>query len=379
MKKIKICFLHQNIVCGGADKALLDLVTLMDKERFDITVFAIQGGGEWEPRFENLGIKVINPYSNLQLDTKNPLKEIVNLLKTKKIEKIKKKGGTGLLDFCCNERFDVIVSYHLNNFCRFAPFVKYNAKTVKFIHGDAGTNDYFREKVLQLKAYVNRFDKVVCVSEAANKSFKEITGRTDGVVACHNPVVADDIIQKSNEKADIPQDKFVCAVGRFEREKGFPRLVRVHKKLLDAGAQHKLVIIGEGYEREAIEKEIANTKTQDSVILTGYCDNPYPYIKNSYFTVCSSYTEGLHIVSLESLCLGVPVVSAYPTVGELFGEELCGIVTENDDDSLCAGMYKMLSDKDFYETTKAAAKRRSEFFATRQMVEKVENIFKELV
>lgn len=378
MKKIKICFLHQNLVCGGADKALLDLVTLMDKDLFDITVFAIQGGGEWEPRFMNLGIRVINPYSNLSLSTKNPFTNVFNLFKIRKIEKLKECGGDGLLDYCCKDKFDVIVSYHINNYCRFAPFVKYKAKTVKFIHGDAVTNDYFREKVLQLKAYVNRFDRIVCVSEAAKKSFEIVAERTEGVVTAYNPIVGSEIIEKSNTPTLTPDEKYVCAVGRFEREKGFPRLVRIHKRLLDAGLYHKLVIIGEGYEREAIEKAIEETGTNDSVILTGYCDNPYPYMKNAYFMVCSSYTEGLPVVSAESLSLGVPMVSSYPTVGEIFGDEPCGVITENDDNSLYEGMYKMLSDKDFYDNTKAAAKRRSEFFTGRQMVEKVENVFQNL-
>lgn len=379
MEKIKICFLHQNIICGGADKALLNLVTLMDKERFDITVFAIQGGGEWEPRFIDLGIKVINPYSNIPLYTKNPFVNALNWFRIRKIEKLKEFGGDGLLDYCCKEKFDVIVSYHINNYCRFAPFVKYKAKTVKFIHGDAVTNDYFREKVLQLKAYVNRFDKIICVSEAAKKSFEIVAERTDGVFTAYNPVVGSEIIEKSNASAQTPDEKYLCAVGRFEREKGFPRLVRVHKKLLDDGLWHKLVIVGEGYEREAIEKAIEETGTKDTVILTGYQDNPYPYMKNAYFTVCSSYTEGLPVIAQESLTLGVPIVSSYPTVGEAFGEEKCGLVTENDDDSLYAGMHKMLSDKEFYETTLAAAKKRSAYFNSREMVEKIEDIFSSMV
>ena len=35
MDKIKVVFVHYQLVCGGAEQALFDLVTLMDKEKFD--------------------------------------------------------------------------------------------------------------------------------------------------------------------------------------------------------------------------------------------------------------------------------------------------------------------------------------------------------
>ena len=47
MDKIKVVFVHYKLVCGGAEQALFDLVTLMDKEKFDITVFAQCPGGDW--------------------------------------------------------------------------------------------------------------------------------------------------------------------------------------------------------------------------------------------------------------------------------------------------------------------------------------------
>lgn len=113
--------------------------------------------------------------------------------------------------------------------------------------------------------------------------------------------------------------------------------------------------------------------TGDYVTLAGYVSNPYPYIKNAKFLVCSSYTEGLPVTSMESLCLGVPVVSSYSGVRELFNGEQCGIVTEsNDDERLFVAMYKMLSDHDLYMRTKDSAMKRSQAFSKEAMIQKVE-------
>ena len=60
MKKIKILFLEYQLVCGGAEQALYDLVSLMDKSKFEITVIALYGHGEWEEKFRSAGIHVIN-------------------------------------------------------------------------------------------------------------------------------------------------------------------------------------------------------------------------------------------------------------------------------------------------------------------------------
>lgn len=149
----------------------------------------------------------------------------------------------------------------------------------------------------------------------------------------------------------------------------------VHKRLLDEGIRHKLVIVGEGYDRENIEKEIHNTHTEDSVILPGYCSNPYPYIAGSRVFVCSSFTEGLPVVCMEALCLGVPIVSSYPSVEELFGEEKCGIVTDNSEDGLFDGCRRLLSDENEYRLVKEAAKRRAVDFSGKKMVADVEKMF----
>ena len=167
----------------------------------------------------------------------------------------------------------------------------------------------------------------------------------------------------------------MCAVGRLAEEKGFDRLIRIHKNILDMGIPHRLVIVGDGPEKEHLTRIIKEAGIKDSVIMPGYTINPYPYMKKSMFLVCSSYSEGLPVVAMEALSLGIPVVSAYPSIGELFGEEVCGIITSNDDDSLRKGMIQMLTDEKYYLLAKKGAEKRSGIFDGRQMAREIENIF----
>ena len=101
-------------------------------------------------------------------------------------------------------------------------------------------------------------------------------------------------------------------------------------------------------------------------------------MKQSKFLVSSSFTEGLPVISMEALCLGIPIVSAVPSIGEVFGGEMCGLITENDNRSLEAGIRRMLTDDTLYAEAKAGAARRSSFFDGKRMVREVEDMLLQL-
>ncbi len=368
-RKIKIIFLHWRLVCGGAESALLDLIRLLDKNIFDITVLAMYGGGEWVDRFRDTGVTVIDSYSCVT-PSKNPLKKVRNLFKSNQIKFILSHGGKGLLKACTSDDFDLVVSYHLNPGLMAAGFSD-TAKTIRYIHGDAETNPALQQQIQTLRQYHYCYDKIICVSECAKKSFIKYYGKSENVVACHNPIDSSKILILAAECPALRiTGDYICAVGRLVEAKGYLRLVRIFASLIDQGINTKLLIIGEGPERESIEKNIKEYHMEDHIILTGYLPNPYPYMKNARFCVCSSYTEGLHIASMESLLLGVPVVSIFPTVAELLGNELCGIVADSEA-SFADALKKMLTDHELYKTAKAAAVRRSKAFYSKSMVQKI--------
>lgn len=376
MKKVKIVFVNHSLVFGGAEKALFDLLTLMDKSKFDITLFIQKDIGTWKQKFLDAGIDVQFDWS-CRKATYNPIEKAKNIVKKLKTDQAYKRGGEGLLDICCPGA-DIVVSYSVweNEALVFAQ----GAKTVKYIHGDVATNHVYRDDALSTKETLERFDRIVCVSDAAWKSFKELTGLEQGVEMHFNPLDSEHVLRSAEEKVDMPTDvPVMCAVGRLSAEKGFERLVYIHKRLLDQGIKHKLVLVGDGVDRGFVERMIKMTGTEDSVILAGYQSNPYPYMKQAKFLVNSSYTEGLPVIAMECLCLGTPIVAPIPSVGEAFGDEMCGIITESDTLSLEKGIKKMLTDEQFYAQAKAGAERRSAYFNGKRMVKEVEDMFLSLM
>lgn len=378
INRIKILFVHRQLTFGGAETALYDLVKLLDKTKFDISIFAIFEGGKREDDFRSLGVRVINPYSRLT-PGKHIIEKAYNVLTSNIILQLLKKDSKHLFDVSIKERFDIIVSYHNEGYCNYASMPKYGKK-VKYVHCDVSTNEYYKQRTDYIKRIKYPYDKIICVSEYAKNAFINEYGITENIISIFNPIDSEKITEKSLESYDNPcKGSYYCAVGRLGKEKGFERLIRIQSELVALGLKINLVIVGDGNERENLESLIESLRLQDSVYLVGFQNNPYPFIKNSMFTVVSSYSEGLSLVAMESICLSVPVVGSFPTIEEIFGGYKCGIVSKNDDDSLLNGIRTMIIDEDYYRHCVQEAHKRSFFFNGQNMVKKIEIEFLKLM
>ena len=369
----KLLFVHVKLVCGGAENALFNLLNLLDKSKYDISVLVLNDGGEWEQKFQDAGIRVIHCY-----DRQYPGQRIRNYILRKRIDYTRNHFGKGLIPLATGKKYDLIIDYHtIAHFKRVCQGV--SGKKIKYIHGDVETNPTLRGFVDAIRGTLVEYDHIICVSKEARGAFVRMMAMEDKSGVCYNPIDSQQIITKAEEPVcDIPLQKYICAVGRLSEEKGFSRLISIHKKLIDQGLEHSLVIVGDGPQWDELQDQIRRLSCHDSVVMTGYRANPYGYMKNSLFTVCSSFTEGLPVIAMEALCLGVPMVTPIDSVGEVFGGETCGLITENTNPALEGAIARMLTDETFYRQTVQGAKNRSAYFDGTRMIQEVEAMFEEL-
>ena len=377
MERIHILFVQHKLVCGGAEQALFDLIGLLDKTRFEAKIFVQNPGGEWEQKFRDAGIELIYDYSCRQ-PTWNPIKKLRNLSKKNRTRKAYDAGGEGLLDVCLPHWADIVVSY--NVWYHEEMVFGRDVKTVKYVHGDPGTNPDYRNEAENHRELLSRFDRIVCVSNSAWNAFRQLSGLTQGVELHYNPMNSENVRRLAEAEADLPGSDlpYICAVGRLSAEKAFERLIVIHKRLLERGIAHRLVIVGDGPDGDFLRRLIRAMGLEETVIMAGYQPNPYPYMKHSRFLVSSSYTEGLPVIAMEALCLGVPMVTPIDSVGEVFGGETCGLITENTNPALEDAIARMLTDEEFYRQTVQGAKNRSAYFDGTRMIQEVEAMFEEL-
>ena len=263
MRKIRILFAHHQLVCGGAEQALFDLICLLDKEKFDINVWVHHDDGIWTERFKNEGINVTSIW-DCQVPSRNPIIKLQNFGKRIRIKRALKNDGQRLIEAIYPKGFDIVVSFH--EYCMPKMFISDTIKTVRYIHGDVATNEDYLIPLLNNREELLKFDRFVCVSETARQSFTRMLGISEGVEVHFNPLNSEHILKLAQAPVVMPYERpVVCAVGRLSSEKGFGRLIRIHKDLTDKGIAHDLLIIGDGKEKESLLSIIRECDVQDSV------------------------------------------------------------------------------------------------------------------
>jgi glycosyltransferase involved in cell wall biosynthesis len=124
----------------------------------------------------------------------------------------------------------------------------------------------------------------------------------------------------------IESDQLLC-VGRLCEQKGQLLLVRAAAQLRNEGWPFKLVLIGDGPMRAAIESLVDQLNLREHVQLVGWKSNQEvrAMMEQSRAVVLASFAEGLPVVLMEALAAQRPVVSTYVAgIPELIARGECG-------------------------------------------------------
>ena len=98
----------------------------------------------------------------------------------------------------------------------------------------------------------------------------------------------------------IIKKKSILSVGRLTKQKNFSYLIEEFKKFNEINKDYKLYIIGEGEEREKLEKKIEQNGLNNQVYLLGYKKNVFKYMKKSEVFILSSLWEEVGFAMVEA-------------------------------------------------------------------------------
>lgn len=158
-----------------------------------------------------------------------------------------------------------------------------------------------------------RADGIICVSEGAAADLVRFARLNRARVSViNNPIV--DSSAKYHPAPEQPRDwcgdghKRIIAVGSLKPVKDYPTLLNAFA-LLTHTVNAKLLILGEGPERHALEERVAAMGLSRQVFMPGVVHDPLPYLEHAHLHVLSSVAEGLPSVIIEAMSVGTPVVS----------------------------------------------------------------------
>ena len=148
---------------------------------------------------------------------------------------------------------------------------------------------------------------IIAVSDGVREDLRGFFQLTQaGIEQIYNPFDTAAINEQAAQpEPDLPELPYLLHVGRFAPQKRHDLLLDAWKGLQDTG--HKLVFLTK--QNDKLDALIKASGLGSSVVVAGFRQNPYPWIKNARLLVLCSDHEGMPNVLVEAIACGTPVVS----------------------------------------------------------------------
>ena len=366
---VKILFFIENLTGGGAEKVLCNLVNHMDLTKFDITVHTV-----WPcdaRKYLVPGVRYKTIYSS------------VNRLNRLRYRIVAESGLA--YKIYVKDNYDIECAYlEMGSTKVLASSTNKKSKKLAWVHCDltkavADTMAY----VEKTKSWYAKYDRVICVSQNVKEKFDELYQNKFNSCVLYN--VVDDTVIREKALHPLPEgikrNRFtVLSVGRLTPPKKYIRLLHAHKRLLDEGIKHDLWILGDGPQRPELEQYVTENDLRESVLMPGFMENPYPFMREADLLACSSIYEGYSTFLTEGVVLNKPIITTNVSgTFELLGNSEFGLIVENDDEAFFRGLKQMLTDTALRGKYENAISKRSKTISAERMTETTEQFFEGLI
>lgn len=304
--KTKILYIISSKGFSGAERVLLDLVSNIDKDKFDITIVCILKNEKLKEKFLDAGFSVI----------------------------FLKKNIYSLYSFIASNNFDIIHT-HLFGADVFGGItaklagVKSIISTEHNINIDEGKVKHFVKGIVLRKC----FTKIIAVSNSVYLYVhNEYKIDEDKIVKIYNGI---DLSKFSKTNIFCSDTINIGAIGRLTKQKGYDVLIR---SLPYLNFNFNLSIAGDGDEKNNLLNLAKELKVDDKINFLGFVDNIDSFLENIDIVVIPSLWEGFGLVAVEALAAGKLVVASRI-------DGLIDIIKDNNGVLLNPGDYKDLADK----------------------------------
>lgn len=360
----KILFFIPTLGGGGAEKVLVNLVNNLDRNDFDITVQTLFDVG--------INKKNLKPYIKYKYVFKRIFPGNIHFLKLFPKEYLYKK--------MVREDYDVVVSYLEGPTTRIvAGCDNKKTKIINWVHTEMNTISEFSSSyrsLKEMKETYKKYDMTIFVAKTTLENFhKYMNLKLKNEKVIRNIVETKEIERKAQKEMYKNKELTLVTLARLAKSKGYDRLLKIHKKLLEEGIKHKVWILGEGPEREKIEKYIKENNLKETVKLWGYQENPYKFINKADIYVCSSYIEGYSTAVTEAIIVGKPIVTTRCSgMNEILENGKYGMIVENNEKALYEGIKKMLINTELRKKYENLSTKRKEYFNIGNQLKQVADI-----
>jgi starch synthase (maltosyl-transferring) len=312
MPAVRIVFCITELDPGGAERALVRLVTSLNRQDWDPYVISLGPRGELVDPLEEAGIPVTC------LNAKGPFslpRVLVRL--TSELRTLRPKIMQTFL-------------FHANILGRIAarfarvPIVVSGLRVAEHRSRWYGRIDRWTNSLVKMN---------ICVSQGVALSESSVGLRPSKLVVIPNSVQAERFMNA--RPADlrplgIPGGSLVfISIGRLDRQKGIDVLIDSLSYLESLDSRVHFLVVGDGGEHDALRRQAAHNRYADRVHFANRRDDIPQLLAASYALVLSSRWEGMPNVVLEAMAAGKPVIATrVEGIAELIKHLVNGLIVE---------------------------------------------------
>ena len=284
----KIVFAISSLGSGGAERVVSTLACELSQRGYQVSVIMVANENKNYPlpeAVELIKLSCEEKYQKLNVLQRTSMR-ISDIRKA-----IKESEADVLVSFMSETNIDV---------CFAAVGLK--VSVIVSERNDPSIDPASRVKRLLRKLAYGRADGYVFQTPDAQTYFSKKIQKKSCVIL--NPLTAN-----LPEPYMDQRDKRIVAVGRLNKQKNYPLLLKVFEQFAKAHPEYTLEIYGEGLLEETLHADIAQRNLQDKVILKGFCEDVHKQIRTAAFFVMTSDFEGMPNALIEAMALGLPCIS----------------------------------------------------------------------
>ncbi len=293
---IRVLHVVLSLETGGLENGIVNLVNFADVTAFRVDVLCLRAKGVLAQRITNVTTQILFDQPAVAISA--AIQRIFKVCRAGQYHIVHTHGWATLLAGCIAARL---------------------ARVPVIINGEHGVlYDQSRLQRWMQRGLFNAVTTNLSVCEDLTKQISQRFGVNKNLFqviinGVDTQKFAPNLLIRQQLRAQLRLDGAVTligSVGRLVPIKNYPLLLRAVANVLHAGYHVRLLLVGEGSERAALEQLASDLLIREQVILAGQQQAIADYLKAMDIFVLPSFSEGLSNTLLEAMATGIPVLAS---------------------------------------------------------------------
>lgn len=263
----------------------------------------------------------------------------------------------------------------------------YHTRYREYSHYIALNQDLVKDVIDRwLGDYMQQCHHIVAPSESIKCMLAEDYGITDQVTVIPTGINPEPFLnadgQSLRQRRGWADDKILVSVGRLAPEKNWGMLLEAAALVFRQEPKARLVLIGDGDEREVLQDLATELGIADRVEFTGkvpFEDIPR-HLRAADLFCFASTTETQGVVTAEAMAAGLPIVAVDATgTSDVVTNGQEGLLTENDSQALARGILRVLNDEALRQRFREAAVKTAQSLDLKLQAQKLVDVYEQAI